>query len=324
MSRALEKGCVINSEDERYLQLIMDLRWPAGRKKCSRCRSKSTYRKVLKRSAYACQNCGQQIYPLTGTIFSRSTTSLSLWFKACRQFSSDPLLPATFLERELEVTYKTAWRMITRIHSILSLRRYIDIGESPAQLDRSIAREIVKQADRKRRVPARSRIKQRKRPVAEPIIKTGTSSSAIRPRGAIRRRLKRRLIDPESVMKHASRGWSVSDIANCLGCERHALLRYYKKEILQGRLEGSVSGRRNRRRYRLSSTTPREVTNAETPMGQNAAFDIGSVITQSRPIDMEALVNQWEPINLDSLRGNNSPSADIEGKDAKVPDKTDS
>jgi len=55
-----------------------------------------------------------------GTIFENSATSLRLWFYAIYLMSSTRCgISAKQLERELGVTYKTAWRMFHKIRSLL-------------------------------------------------------------------------------------------------------------------------------------------------------------------------------------------------------------
>lgn len=57
---------------------------------------------------------------MVGTIFENSATSLKLWFYAIYLMSSTRCgISAKQLERELGVTYKTAWRMFHKIRSLL-------------------------------------------------------------------------------------------------------------------------------------------------------------------------------------------------------------
>jgi transposase len=78
------------------------------------------YHKVKKRKSYACQDCGNQIYPLAGTIFAYSKTSLVLWFYALYLFSTSRNgVAARELQRQLGVTYKTAWRMARQIRLLM-------------------------------------------------------------------------------------------------------------------------------------------------------------------------------------------------------------
>ena len=66
--------------------------------------------------AYSCQGCGTQVYPLAGTIFAKSSTPLKSWFYAMYLMASTRTgISAKQLERELGVTYKTAWRIFKQI-----------------------------------------------------------------------------------------------------------------------------------------------------------------------------------------------------------------
>ena len=78
--------------------------------KC-KCGHGKMYR-VTKRKCFACSVCGRQVYPLVGTIYERSTTPLTSWFYGLFLISqSRGVIPAKALERQLGITYKTAWRM---------------------------------------------------------------------------------------------------------------------------------------------------------------------------------------------------------------------
>jgi transposase-like protein len=78
------------------------------------------FHRVSTRACYACDSCGWQIYPTKGTIFEKSTTSLQLWFYAMYLIASTRCgISAKQLERELGVTYKTAWRMMNKIRNDL-------------------------------------------------------------------------------------------------------------------------------------------------------------------------------------------------------------
>jgi transposase-like protein len=56
---------------------------------------------------------------MVGTIFENSATSLRLWFQAINLMASTRCgISAKQLERELGVTYKTAWRMLNEVRSL--------------------------------------------------------------------------------------------------------------------------------------------------------------------------------------------------------------
>ena len=62
--------------------------------------------------AYSCAYCRRQIYPLAGTVFHKSTTPLRIWFFALFLMTQTRgHITIRKLQKELGVTYKTAWRM---------------------------------------------------------------------------------------------------------------------------------------------------------------------------------------------------------------------
>lgn len=88
-------------------------------KNCPECDSKFSYHKVSDRKCYACAYCGHQLHPLADTIFHKSSTSLKNWFYSIFLFSTSKNgVSAKELERQLGVTYKTAWRMAHQIRKL--------------------------------------------------------------------------------------------------------------------------------------------------------------------------------------------------------------
>lgn len=80
-----------------------------------------TFYKIKGRKGYANAAGDKQIYPLAGTIFEKSETSLVKWFYAIYLFSqSKNGVSAKELERQLKVTYKTAWRMAKQIRMLMT------------------------------------------------------------------------------------------------------------------------------------------------------------------------------------------------------------
>ncbi|MCA1727162.1 MAG: IS1595 family transposase, partial [Actinobacteria bacterium] len=87
---------------------------------CPKCERVTKHHRVKTRTCYACQFCGHQEYPMRGTIFEDSATSLRLWFHGFFLMAQTRCgISAKQLERELGVTYKTAWRMFKKIRSLL-------------------------------------------------------------------------------------------------------------------------------------------------------------------------------------------------------------
>ena len=108
-------------DDNACLEQVKEQRWPGGVAPCSKCGVDRKHYRVTGRTAYACDHCGNHIYPLAGTIFEKSTTSLRVWFQAMYLMGSTRCgISAKQIQRETGVTYKTAWRMFKQIRSLLS------------------------------------------------------------------------------------------------------------------------------------------------------------------------------------------------------------
>jgi transposase len=104
---------------EACLEELRKLKYPEGIF-CEKCKTISKHYKVKGRTAYACKNCRSQVFPLTETIFEKTTTPLTVWFYAMfLMIHSRGVLSVKQLQRELGVTYKTAWRMYKSIYFLM-------------------------------------------------------------------------------------------------------------------------------------------------------------------------------------------------------------
>lgn len=107
--------------DDACLENIKEQRWPNGITLCGKCGVERKHYRVTGRTAYACDHCGNHIYPLAGSIFEKTTTSLRLWFYAMYLMGSTRCgISAKQIQRETGVTYKTAWRMFRQIRTLMS------------------------------------------------------------------------------------------------------------------------------------------------------------------------------------------------------------
>lgn len=87
---------------------------------CPKCDQTRRFHRVRSRPSWSCDHCGKHLHPTQGTIFEKSSTSLHLWFYAMYVMTSTRCgVSAKQLERELGVTYKTAWRMFNLIRNEL-------------------------------------------------------------------------------------------------------------------------------------------------------------------------------------------------------------
>src|SRR5208282_6726267 len=110
--------------DEACLQQLWRDRYSpdgthAGCPKCVAIRPFQRYETKQQRQSWTCTTCGHHLHPTAGTIFHKSSTSLHLWFYAMYLMTSTRCgISAKQLERELGVTYKTAWRMFKQIRTM--------------------------------------------------------------------------------------------------------------------------------------------------------------------------------------------------------------
>jgi len=106
--------------DDACLEHVFQLRY-GGLEACPKCAViGAKFYRMKKRRCYACGQCGGHIYPLAGTPMHESTTNLTSWFFAIYLFASSKNgVSAKELQRQLGVTYKTAWRMGHKIRELM-------------------------------------------------------------------------------------------------------------------------------------------------------------------------------------------------------------
>lgn len=124
-------------DDDACLQAVMDAQCDDGRMPCVACKRNARWYRLTARKAFTCQFCGHHYYPCAGTIFQDSRTSLQSWLFAMYLFTTTRHgVPAKELQRQLGVTYKTAWRMGMKIRELLAeleptyLSGHVEIDET--------------------------------------------------------------------------------------------------------------------------------------------------------------------------------------------------
>lgn len=101
--------------------------------KCPECGRKGKFHRITTRKRYDCQ-CGYSVHPLSGTIFHKSDTDLFKWFYAIYMFASSRNgVAALELQRELKITYKTAWRMAKQIRLLFAQNK--DVFGGTVEMD---------------------------------------------------------------------------------------------------------------------------------------------------------------------------------------------
>lgn len=107
------------STEEACLQAIFSYRY-GELTTCPKCGQETKFYKLKNRKAYSCLQCRYQLHPLANTIFHKSETSLKDWFYVMFLFSiSKNGVSALEIQRQIGVTYKTAWRMAKQIRLLM-------------------------------------------------------------------------------------------------------------------------------------------------------------------------------------------------------------
>jgi len=98
-------------DDDSCLEHLMQIRY-GFELDCPKCDKHGRFTCITKQLAYQCAWCSHHIHPMVGTPFERSRTPLQKWFYAMYLFTTSRHgVPAKELQRQLDVTYKCAWRM---------------------------------------------------------------------------------------------------------------------------------------------------------------------------------------------------------------------
>jgi transposase len=98
-------------DEKACLEWLFNVRMRETRE-CPRCHRPSKWYKIKAERAYSCSWCGHHLHPTSGTSLQNSQTPLHMWFYAVYLFTTSPWgVRPKELQRELGVTYKTAWRM---------------------------------------------------------------------------------------------------------------------------------------------------------------------------------------------------------------------
>lgn len=105
--------------DDACLDFLFKARYPKG-VYCEKCGKVTKHYKRAGMKFYSCEFCGMGVAPTSGTIFHKSDTPLRSWFHAIFLMASTKTgISAKQLQRELGVTYKTAWRMFKQIRKLM-------------------------------------------------------------------------------------------------------------------------------------------------------------------------------------------------------------
>ncbi len=105
--------------EEACVKHLEKMRWPCGIV-CQWCGCSRKFYLISRSHRYKCADCKREFSVRKNTIFEDSHLPLRKWFAAAWLMTSHRKgIPATQLERELGVTYKTAWFMHGRLRAVM-------------------------------------------------------------------------------------------------------------------------------------------------------------------------------------------------------------
>lgn len=114
-------------DDDACLAHIMQVRFGGTRFECGSCGRESTHHKLATRRTFVCANCGHHVNPTAGTILHDTRTPLVSWFYAMYLFCTTRHgVSGKELQRQLSVTYKTAYRIGQQIRDLTSKAQGFD------------------------------------------------------------------------------------------------------------------------------------------------------------------------------------------------------
>lgn len=115
-------------DDDACLAHIMQVRFGGTRFDCPKCGVvDSTFHKLAKRRTYVCASCGHHVNPTANTILHDTRTPLVSWFYAMYLFCTTRHgVSGKELQRQLGVTYKTAYRIGQQIRDLTAKAQSFD------------------------------------------------------------------------------------------------------------------------------------------------------------------------------------------------------
>lgn len=103
-------------DEETCIKYLYESRWPDGFI-CPICGDREAYY-ITTRRAFKCKANGHQTYLTAGTVMHGSHTSLTLWFWAAYLVTTvTPGISAIQIQRQLGVTYETAFNILHKLRS---------------------------------------------------------------------------------------------------------------------------------------------------------------------------------------------------------------
>jgi len=144
------------SDENTCREHLEKLRWD-GEPICPKCGSQRQGHYKLKQKGvfkglYKCKDCRQRFTVTVGTMFEGSHVPLRKWFMAIYLFSSHKKgLSSLQLHRDLDITQKTAWFMLSRIRNAFKMNADFQFDDI-TQVDETFVGGRNKNRNRKKKI----------------------------------------------------------------------------------------------------------------------------------------------------------------------------
>lgn len=122
-------------DDNTIIDYFIKIRYPEGIR-CPYCKNEKVYQKKERLKVFDCNFCGRSFSVFKDTIFEKTSTDLQKWFFAIHLVLNDKKgISAKQLQREIGVTYKTAWRILRQIRKVMEDKENDKFYETIIEID---------------------------------------------------------------------------------------------------------------------------------------------------------------------------------------------
>jgi transposase-like protein len=123
-------------DDNAIINHYIKIRYGNKKPACNHCGSFKVHQRPKRHRIFQCNDCEKDFSVFKGTIFEQSTTDLRKWFYAIHLFlNSKKGISGLQLEREINVTYKTAWRILNRIRTTMNNPQGQEVFDTIMEMD---------------------------------------------------------------------------------------------------------------------------------------------------------------------------------------------